>query len=125
VPDKSRIDPGLSSHNPASRPTRNSKRYKKYKKPKHFANFVKKRNNMNTIELKKNFHILIDSIDNENLLISFYDLIKKRSSTKEGQLWCRLTKAEQEELLMAFEESDNPENLISHDEMVTKHKKWL
>jgi hypothetical protein len=43
----------LSSHNPASRPTRNSKRYKKYKKPKHFANFVKKRNNMNTIEHKK------------------------------------------------------------------------
>jgi hypothetical protein len=30
---------------------------------------------MNTIELKKNFHILIDSIDNENLLINFYDII--------------------------------------------------
>ena len=80
---------------------------------------------MNTIELKKNLHLLIDSIDNENLLISFYDLIKKRSSTSEGQLWTRLTKQEQEELLLALEESDNPENLISHEEMVTKHKKWL
>ena len=80
---------------------------------------------MNPIELKKNFHLLIDSIDNENLLVSFYDLIKKRSSTKEGQLWSRLSKAEREELLLAFEESDNHENLISHDEMVTKHKKWL
>ena len=80
---------------------------------------------MNTIELKKNFHLLIDSIDNENLLISFYDLIKKRSLTKEGQLWSRLTKPEQEELLLALEESENPENLISHEEMVTKHKKWL
>ena len=80
---------------------------------------------MNTIELKKNFHLLIDSIDNENLLISFYDLIKQRSSAREGQLWNRLTKAEQDELLLALEESDNPGNLISHDEMVAKHKKWL
>jgi hypothetical protein len=80
---------------------------------------------MNTIELKKNFHLLIDSIDNENLLINFYDLIKKRSSTKEGQLWSRLTIAEQEELLLSLDESDNPENLVSHEDMVTKHKKWL
>mgnify|MGYP001616547187 CR=1 FL=1 len=80
---------------------------------------------MNTIELKKNFHLLIDSIDNENLLISFYDLIKKRSSTKEGQLWSRLTNQEQEELLLALEESTNPENLISHEEMGKKHRKWL
>jgi hypothetical protein len=80
---------------------------------------------MNTIELKKNFHLLIDSIENENLLISFYELIKKRSSTKEGQLWNRLTKQEQEELLISLEEIVNPENLISHEEMTRKHKKWL
>jgi len=80
---------------------------------------------MNTIELKKNFHHLIDSIDNENLLINFFDLIKRRYSTKEGQLWNRLTKQEQEELLLAVEESENSENLISHEEMNEKHKKWL
>ena len=80
---------------------------------------------MNAIELKKNFHLLIDSIDNENLLVSFYDLIKKRSSTKEGQLWGRLTTQEQEELISALKESENPENLISHEEMVKKHKKWF
>ena len=80
---------------------------------------------MNTLELKKNFHLLIDSIDNENLLVSFYNLIKKRTSTKEGQLWSRLSNKEQEELLSTLEESENPENLISHEEMVTKHKKWL
>ena len=80
---------------------------------------------MNTIELRKNFHLLIDSIENENLLISFYDLIKKRSSANEGQLWNRLTKQEQEELLLALEESKNPDNLISHDEMKKKHKEWL
>jgi hypothetical protein len=80
---------------------------------------------MNTLELKKNFHLLIDSIDNEDLLASFYDLIKKRSSTKEGQLWNRLTYQEQEELISAIGESKNPEYLISNDEMKKKHGKWL
>lgn len=80
---------------------------------------------MNTIELKKSFHLLIDSIDNEDLLASFYDLIKKRSATKEGQLWDRLTYQEQEELISALSESENPEYLISNEEMKKKHGKWL
>jgi hypothetical protein len=78
---------------------------------------------MNTIELKKSFHLLIDSIDNEDLLASFYDLIKKKSSTKEGQLWNRLSCKEQEELISALEESENPKYLISNDEMKKKYNK--
>lgn len=80
---------------------------------------------MNTIGLKKSFHDLIDSIENENLLVSFYDLIKKRASAKEGLLWNRLTDQEREELLTTVEESEDPENLISHNKMKEKHKKWL
>jgi hypothetical protein len=80
---------------------------------------------MTTIELKNNFHHLIDSIDNENLLLRFYDLMKSRTISKDGKLWSRLTKEEQEELLIAFEESEKEENLLSHDEMMKKHKKWL
>jgi len=80
---------------------------------------------MTTIELKNNFHHLIDSIDNENLLLKFYDLMKSRTATKEGNLWSRLTKEEQEELSAAFNESKSDENLISHEEMIKKHKKWL
>lgn len=80
---------------------------------------------MNSTELKKNFHILIDSIDNENLLINFYDILKKRYSAKDGQLWERLTNQEREELLLALEESEDRKNLISHDEMKKKHQKWL
>lgn len=80
---------------------------------------------MNTIELKQNFHHLIDSIDNENLLINFYDLIKKKSSAKEGQLWDQLTDTERDELLLSLEESKNPENLVPHEQMRKKHGKWL
>jgi len=54
--------------------------------------------------------------------MNFYDLMKTRTLTKEGQLWNRLTEDEQEELLMTLEESENPESLISHEEMKKKHK---
>ena len=72
---------------------------------------------MNTLELKKNFHLLIDSIENDNLLSDFYNLIKERTSAKEGQLWNQLTYKEQEELISALGESENPDYLISNDEM--------
>lgn len=80
---------------------------------------------MDTIELKKNFHNLIDNIDNDDLLMSFYDIIKSKTVTKDGQLWGRLDKTEQKELLTAFEESENPDNLIDNDKMKKKHSKWL
>ena len=80
---------------------------------------------MTTIELKNNFHQLIDSIENENLLLKFYELMRNRSISKEGNLWSRLSKEEQDDLLMAFNESDKEENLIKQNEMMNKHKKWL
>jgi len=80
---------------------------------------------MNPIELKNKFHLLIDSIDNENLLNNFYDILKRISNVQEGNLWNRLSKDEREELLLAFEESENQENLISQEEMTKKHQKWL
>ena len=80
---------------------------------------------MNTLELKKEFHSLIDSIDNKSLLSNFYDLLKRRITAKEGDLWNGLTKKEQEELNLALEGSEKNENLISHKEMRKKHEKWL
>jgi hypothetical protein len=80
---------------------------------------------MTTLEIKNSFHHLIDSIDNDQLLLKFYELMKNRTSTKDGNLWTRLTVEEQQELLDAFEESKDQENLISQDDMMKKHKKWL
>jgi hypothetical protein len=47
---------------------------------------------MDKLELKRNFHHLIDSIDNDDLLPDFYELLKHRTSAKEGQLWEGLSK---------------------------------
>ena len=80
---------------------------------------------MTTIELRKNFHALIDSIDNENILLFFYDLLKRKSDDKEGHIWNRLSDEQKQELLLSALESENPDNLISHEDLKAKLKKWL
>jgi len=80
---------------------------------------------MNTIGLKNEFHALIDSINNESFLTKFYALMKKAKDAKQGQLWNALSPAEQEELLQAYEESLDHNQLISATELKKKHAKWL
>ncbi len=80
---------------------------------------------MKTNDIKNNFHSLIDRIDNEPLLIKFYDLMTKSTTTKEGQLYEQLTEDQKNVLLLSEEESNDPENLISHNQQKKKHNKWL
>ena len=80
---------------------------------------------MTIVELKKNFHALIDRMDNERLLKDFYDLFLRRSQSEEGTLWNNLTIEEQNELLLSEEESNYKANLISQKDMMKKHQKWL
>ena len=80
---------------------------------------------MNIVELKKDLHKIIDETDNDKLLEGFYNLMKVKISSKEGELWSSLTEKEQSELLEAFEESKDPDNLIEHKDVMRKYSKWL
>lgn len=80
---------------------------------------------MNTLELKSNFHKLIDSIDNENILSSFYEIMSSANSHSEGSLWARLSPEERQELIEIEKETQNDDNLISHSEIKEKHRRWL
>jgi hypothetical protein len=80
---------------------------------------------MTTIELKSNFHKLIDNINNDNVLYKFYEILDKAKEAKEGSLWARLNPNEQQELIIIEKESHFSENLIPHSQMIKKHKKWL
>lgn len=80
---------------------------------------------MNALEIKTNFHLLIDQLNNEELLIKFYRIMEQVSSTADGQLWSRLTEEEQIELLKIEREVQSGTNLIPNEQMQTKHKKWL
>ena len=80
---------------------------------------------METDQLKNNFHRLIDSIDNERILTKFFGLMSRTKDSVDGQLWSRLSKEDQEELLLSDIESDDTKNLISHSTIQKKHNKWL
>ena len=80
---------------------------------------------MNAIEIKTNFHHLIDQIDDDQLLIKLYHIMEQVSSSVDGQLWGRLTEAEQIELLKIESEVQSDADLITNEQMQTKHQKWL
>jgi hypothetical protein len=75
--------------------------------------------------IKQKLHTLIDNIDNESLLTQVYELIYKKNSSKEGDLWNKLTTQQQQEVLLSLEESNDANNLISNDDVKKSHKKWL
>lgn len=80
---------------------------------------------MSSIELKTNFHKLIDTFNNESILYKFYELLLKIKNSGNNQLWSRLTREEQEELILIEKQCHDNENLIRHSEVMKKHKKWL
>ncbi|MCF8297241.1 MAG: hypothetical protein K9J13_06835 [Saprospiraceae bacterium] len=80
---------------------------------------------MTTIEIRNNFHKLIDKISNDKVLSKFYSILERVSEEKDGQLWDRLTEEEKQELLFIDKESDLEENLINHSVVQEKHQKWL
>jgi hypothetical protein len=71
------------------------------------------------------FHKLIDTIDNEEILKGYYELIQKLNSNQTGKLWDSLNTAEKNELLLSYEESFDSKNLISHEQVKGQHDKWL
>jgi hypothetical protein len=74
---------------------------------------------------KEAFHKLIDKIDNEEILKGYFELIQRLNSNQTGKLWDSLTSAEKEELLLSYEESFDPKNLVSHEDVKGQHAKWL
>ncbi len=80
---------------------------------------------MTTVELKTNFHQLIDKISNEAMLVKFYEIMSTANVSNEGSLWKNLSNEEQQELIEIEKNSHNIENLIDHSAMKLKFKKWL
>ncbi|MFY0686947.1 MAG: hypothetical protein JXQ90_07280 [Cyclobacteriaceae bacterium] len=77
---------------------------------------------MSTVELKANLHELIDGIQNSNLLESLYDILSERKNAKDGHLWNSLTGSQKKEVLDAYQESEDPENLTPHAEVLRNFK---
>lgn len=76
------------------------------------------------MSIKDDFHHLIDTIEDEQVLNGFFQLIKANTG-EYGQLWSGLTEEQKKELLIAYDESFDTQNLISHDEVKKQHERWL
>lgn len=74
---------------------------------------------------KDAFHKLIDKIDNEEVLKGYFELIQRLNSNQTGKLWNSLTSEEKNELLLSYEASFDPKNLVSHEDVKEQHVKWL
>lgn len=77
------------------------------------------------MNIKEDFHHLIDTIDDEQLLKDYYQLIQRLNTDQTGNLWNNLSETEKQELLSAYDESFDENNLISHEQVKQQHEKWL
>jgi len=80
---------------------------------------------MKQSDIRTNLHQLIDEIDNDQLLMKFYDLLWRSKNQKEGDLWDQLSDEQKDELLIAESDSQYKKNLIDHEKQKAKHRKWL
>ncbi|MFC5284414.1 hypothetical protein [Pedobacter alpinus] len=72
---------------------------------------------------KETLHQFIDEIEDENLLRGYLGMIKELNQQQTGKLFNSLTVKEQQELIFSYEESFNPGNLISNQEVKNKYSK--
>ncbi len=72
---------------------------------------------MKTAELKSNIQKLVDSIQNEQILLTLYEFLKSAEKNKPGKLWESLTSEQKEEILLAYKESEDENNLTDKDEI--------
>jgi hypothetical protein len=77
---------------------------------------------MSTAELKSNIHRIIDGIESEPLLQALYDFLIKREFGEGSQIWGQLTEEQKQEVLLAFDESEDEQNLVSKEEVFGTRK---
>jgi nitrogenase subunit NifH len=74
---------------------------------------------------KDQIHDLVETIDDEEILKAYLQLIKNIAKNKNGALWSNLTADEEHDLLLSYNESFDRNNIISHEEVKNQHSKWL
>lgn len=83
---------------------------------------------LNADELRGMLLRLITKAKNKAQLIRIIERVEEviEDETEDAEIfWNRFTPEQRKELEKSFEESYNPENWISHDDMRKKHAKWL
>lgn len=75
--------------------------------------------------IKKEFHELIDKVENTLILEQFFNALNFSQNNSKAELWDSLTDSERNDIILAFNESEDENNLISFEEIKNKYNKWL
>jgi len=76
-------------------------------------------------DIKKNIPDIIDSIDDDSFLEAVYDILQSKQNQGDGKIWQSLTDRQQEEVLNASDETQEPNQQTDHDIMIERNRKWL
>lgn len=74
---------------------------------------------------REEFHKLIDEMEDEGLIDSYFELFLHLTKKNEGTLLHGLTNFEKAELIQSYIESHNSENLVKHEQVLSEYSKWL
>ena len=75
---------------------------------------------MSTVELKSNIHAIVDTIQNQQFLSMVYEFLKSNSKTT--GVWDSLTAEQKQEVMLAFEKSEDESKLVEADKVLKKYK---
>ncbi|NJN35526.1 MAG: hypothetical protein HC817_15975 [Saprospiraceae bacterium] len=83
----------------------------------------------NDLELKGYLHSLIERANDRTQLLLFAEAVeeifKNKDYTKKVEGWDTLSPQQQTVLALAIQESDDPQNLVPHDEVLKMMDVWL
>jgi len=71
---------------------------------------------MSTVELKSHIIKLVEDSQNEELLETLLEILRKKGSSSDD-MWEDLTSAQKQEILDSYEESENEENLVDKNKL--------
>ena len=73
------------------------------------------------MKTRQEFHKLIDTIDDDEALKAYYQLISVLHEKNDGELWNELSFYEKMELLASYGESFDKKNLMDHNVVMEKY----
>ena len=79
---------------------------------------------MNELEIKSILHGIIQKARNKQKLLRYFDAFKDVEIEEQTDLWEQYTPERRAEIEFSIEESFNPENWVSHEEVMSKYSKW-
>lgn len=82
---------------------------------------------MSTLEIKGGLYEIISKVNDEKLLMQLYELISDivTQNLSDTDFWDDLSDDQKEELANAIQESYDDKNLLEHETVINKYKKWL